>query len=495
MRVAFICTLAGVAFADTRKWTVSPVLPNTASRIVSKSFPAFAFEESSFYTYSMDAQGNPNQFTKNLIAAVMGRTGGTPVIRVGGTSCDHGTYNASLKTPVNFPATEGGPRFDPPYLQVGPSYFKAYNSYPNAQFLFMVPLEKNNIANSVAWAKEGLAVIGDRLNALELGNEPDFYYKFSPSSYVTNFNNMRAAMVKAFPKVLANRRIFQAVDKAYNPPMALDINMVEKGLDSTGAIKQYAYHFYQHWGAISPQILQDTICNHAKTVRSMKPFAIKAAAMRARNIPFLMDEVGVSMLQGEGHNNIATALWIADYMLHNMAISVSRVHYQQIVQPGFNLWQPVKDKNGDPKVRANYYGYVFAADFIGKNANTRVNAVNIAGDRVAAYTAWDNGELKRIAIVNMNLWYAGQGSRPSTTFNIRGLAKHGYKSATVAYLTSPDGANAETSLSWNGKQWSLASGGNAKTVRSDSRTVMVGSGGGIDVVVGATEAVIVTLHK
>lgn len=61
-------------------------VPSNASGIVDPDFAGFAFEQASLWNYALDAEGNPNEFSINLIAAITNRTGGKPLIRLGGTS-------------------------------------------------------------------------------------------------------------------------------------------------------------------------------------------------------------------------------------------------------------------------------------------------------------------------------------------------------------------------------------------------------------------------
>lgn len=171
----------------------------------------------------MDENGKPNTFSQNLIHAIFSRTGGTPVLRVGGTSGDLGQYNAAQKDSTSRPATAGGPAFGQPFLQIGPSFFEAYKSFPNANYLFMVPFahyyggEEGRLENMLDWAEQGLKVIGNRLDALEIGNEPDFYNKkhFDLEKYIDLYNTAQQALVKKF-KQLRGKEIFQALDKAYS---------------------------------------------------------------------------------------------------------------------------------------------------------------------------------------------------------------------------------------------------------------------------------------
>lgn len=75
------------AFATAEPYiSVPSAVPSDASAIVDPNFAGFAFEQASLWNYALDADGNANQFSINLIAAITNRTGGIPLIRLGGTS-------------------------------------------------------------------------------------------------------------------------------------------------------------------------------------------------------------------------------------------------------------------------------------------------------------------------------------------------------------------------------------------------------------------------
>lgn len=59
--------------------------PANASGFVDPDFAGFAFEQASLWNYALDLDGNPNVFSQNLIAEITKRTGGKPLIRIGGT--------------------------------------------------------------------------------------------------------------------------------------------------------------------------------------------------------------------------------------------------------------------------------------------------------------------------------------------------------------------------------------------------------------------------
>lgn len=234
---------AALSFALThadKSVSIPKTVPAGAGHIVDPSFTGFAFEVASFYNHSFDANGNPNKFVQNLIQGILDRTGGTPILRVAGTSGDLGSYDATLKIPCSRPATEGGPAFDPPYQRLGPSWFNAFKNFPGAKYMFMVPLRQDNLENSIEYARQGLAVIGDRLDALEIGNEPDYYPKYTVQMYVDRFVKFEKALVAAFPAL--DKKIFQGIEKAWEPLLSLPVSdAFAKGLNEGGRIKQVAY--------------------------------------------------------------------------------------------------------------------------------------------------------------------------------------------------------------------------------------------------------------
>lgn len=68
------------AQATESSTTISVTVPSTyeSSDIIDPNFPAFGFEEASFVNYVLDADGNTNEFSQNLIEVVTSRTGGIP---------------------------------------------------------------------------------------------------------------------------------------------------------------------------------------------------------------------------------------------------------------------------------------------------------------------------------------------------------------------------------------------------------------------------------
>ncbi|KAI1271978.1 hypothetical protein F5Y07DRAFT_381164 [Xylaria sp. FL0933] len=336
--------------AVTHTVHIPATVPSNASKVVDQSFTGFAFEQSSFYNYSFDAQGNPNEFSQNLVDAVLSRTGGTPLLRVGGTSGDHGRYDASQKNATNYPATKYGPqtKISGNRLVIGPSFFKAFKNWPGAKFELMVPFYNITFSHSVEWARTGVNQIGiDNLYALELGNEPTFYPWFSIKEYVKRYQSLQARLIAAIPS-LADKRIFQAFDTAsYSAGDLTTKPAFQDGLNANAtSIKQVAYHYYQNQHGVADFAALQNYIRHTATKSNITNFLPNIKYLKENHpaIGFAFTETGYSVGGSGGNdhiktNNFASALWSLDFQLCAMSMDVSRVNWQQILRSDSLSWR------------------------------------------------------------------------------------------------------------------------------------------------------------
>jgi hypothetical protein len=189
--------------------------------------------------------------------------------------------------------------------------------------------------------------------------------------------------------------------------------------------------------------------------------------------------------------------WNVDYQLNAMAIGVDRVNNQQIIFPGYHMWQPVDSEFSPRSVWPNYYSQPFLADFIGPSGNTRVAEIDIPGnpDLLSAYVAYENDAPVRVAIVNLHLWTPGDnnGVRPSIDVALNGLWG-GIKAAQVMQLASPEGAYGNNFITWRGLEWTHDSNGTENRIGRDA--ILVGARAGVvHVTVESASAVIVQLQS
>ena len=205
---------------------VPATTPPNASPPVSPNFIGFAFEEASFPRYVQTRDGQVNQFSLNLIDAIMSRTGGHPIVRLGGTSADYARYIESQEEAA-LPSAEVYNYQDIGGTSIGPAYWDLCHIIPNSKYIVQFPMAHTNVSESVLWARTAAERIGiDLIEAFEPGNEgdlysteeppnpglgpPDFQGTLTNESYTGNFTRYVDAVKAAVD--IPNEPFFQAFD-------------------------------------------------------------------------------------------------------------------------------------------------------------------------------------------------------------------------------------------------------------------------------------------
>lgn len=124
---------------------------------------------------------SPNTFSNNLLNNLADFQGTKPYIRVGGNTQDYALYNASLPYAVNGTIQPAISVDYPTKVQIGPSYFESYSTWPDVKFShgFNMGLGGNRSAgwqtllDTIPLACKALG--GGKLLMWEYGNEPDLF--------------------------------------------------------------------------------------------------------------------------------------------------------------------------------------------------------------------------------------------------------------------------------------------------------------------------------
>lgn len=489
---AVAAAVAGVSFGAANTYSpdvgiaVPATVPSNASPKIDLSFPGFAFEESSFYLYATDIDGNPNTFSLALINDILDRTGGTPMLRIGGTSGDKGHYNASQQEPAVPNGRFNKPLWHTPFLSIGPSFFKAFASLPGCHFIPMIPLYQDNITNSLEFAAQAFANIpAGTIEAVEIGNEPDLYGGFSPAKYADQWTDFQQQLIDKFPWLGTTR--FQGLDYAQDNG-SLTTYLPEafrSGINNTGLIRQVSYHYYESTDRTLYNLsdLQLHIVNHTRIKNHLHNYtsSIQALQQSSPGTPFILGEDGnsIPLTSNQTFSNIlGTALWNIDFQLQAMTIGVTRVNMQQIFWPGYAMWQPQGDGLIPPGVNANFYSQPLVGDFIGKSNATRVTELsltNLSNEAfMAGYAAYDGDALASIVLINMKLWSALETDEPRGSARIT-LTDLPQGCIDVRWMNAQDGAYANTTLHYNGLQWTYPSGKPEQVIHDGSTVCLQGS--------------------
>ncbi|RMY54046.1 hypothetical protein D0863_13748 [Hortaea werneckii] len=473
------------------KVVVPSSTPSNACPPVDPDFIGFAFEEASLTPYLQTRDGNPNQFSLNLMRSILSRTGGKPIIRPGGTSADYGRYIPSQVEPA-LPIAEVYTYQDIGGTSIGPAYWDLADILPEAVWIIQLPMAHTNVSESVLWAKTAAERIGlDRIQAFEPGNEPDLYPvgdlgppdyqgRMTNETYTGNYTMYVEAIKEALD--LPDEPWFQAFDTAAHlgddvlaTGYILDVETnFDLGINIDNNIKQVASHYYQTNGGeyedLGPGLMNHTAI--AFRLDLLRKF-IDYLRENHPSIPYIISEVGNSLNPTHTYDYQATlgsALWQVDFQLYAMSIGIARINWQQIMHSGYDMWLPVDSGDFSRRVYSNFYAMPFVADFIGNNGGqTQAAQLNTGVDNVIAYVAFVDNMPVRLAVVNLDIWDKGDSyRRPATKLTIR--LPEWVTKVDVDVLTSPDGAHASgDSMSYAGSQWTSESEGTeVKGVRDDS---------------------------
>jgi hypothetical protein len=263
--------------------------------------------------------------------------------------------------------------------------------------LYGLNLGQGTQENAAAEAAAAQRILGTRLMAFQIGNEPDSFrnrYRpatWGPEDFLREWNAFHAAIVAAVPGAkfagpdISNKLAFLTAF-AEEAPRHKDIILLTA-------------HYYAMGPAGNPDATLEQLMEPDPKLATMhaKGFAVVADAMKMAGLPFRMSE-GNSCWDGGKpgvSDTLASALWCADMMLRFAAMGWGGVNLHG---GGNGFYTPIA---GAPSTgftrRPEYFGMQFAQRFAG--ARLLGATLNGAGDRVTAYAGEQRGR-RRVALIN-----------------------------------------------------------------------------------------------
>jgi hypothetical protein len=203
--------------------------------------------------------------------------------------------------------------------------------------------------------------------------------------------------------------------------------------------------------------------NHTSTVKSIASQLTVAANLSSYHIPFILGET--NSLYNEGapglSNSFGAALWGIDFNLWCASQNIVRTHMHQGTNYRYASWQPVQTNITTIGTKPPYYGNIAVAAMLGNLLEHDVQIANLPleSEMESAYAAYEDGELARIAVVNLRQYnYTVNGtsdvlnpeSRPTQTYTFQ--LDEGYTGATIQRLYA-NGSDAITGITWDGKSY------------------------------------------
>lgn len=168
-------------------------------------------------------------------------------------------------------------------------------------------------------------------------------------------------------------------------------------------------------------------------------------------------------------NSFGAALWGLDFNLWCASQNIKRVHMHQGTNYRYASWQPVNTSLATIGTKPPYYGNIAVTAFLGDVGSNDVQIANIPlpEENEAAYAAYEEGGLRRVAVVNMRGYnYTVNGTsdivnpvrRPSQTYEFQ-IADDCKREVEVQRLLA-NGSDAITGITFDGwsYNWELERG-------------------------------------
>lgn len=457
----------------------------------STSFASFSFEPA-FWVEFFGEANNPN----NLTFAVLDRIhehGGRPTIRPGGITMDSMVFDPHGGDPVRTTSPEGGVW----RTTVGPNYYKSWDNFPKGTH-FISTLNFGNESLDIAkeLAVASVTYQGDKVAYFELGNEPTNYkesrWNRSTDAYVREWKAYTRSIDEAVNATgdtnLTSQRWWAS--SATTDDSGLEVRpvaLIPAGVDSEDQVGLYSIHSYA-FSTCDPARAAlatiENILNHTELTRycdeEIYPSARAALDAGSR---WNIGEFNSVSCSGAANvtDTFAQALWVIDSELIYATRNASSTNLHQGATlalqskdqinkpdangtPGFSTYSMVYPRNsnlrGPARTLPSFLAQLFMAEAFA-TPGTRVRALDtptgVDADSFAAYAFYTNEHISKLALVNMQPYYANSTSEFALQLDISSLAHAGNSSRIRAKrLTAPFVNSGNNSLStWAGQSFPM----------------------------------------
>ncbi|SMQ46611.1 unnamed protein product [Zymoseptoria tritici ST99CH_3D7] len=401
-------------------YNVSSSSPATASGPLSVAPVGISFEFFTFPEYFTSVNAT-DQCLQNL-KDVGG--GASTRIRIGGTTQDRATYDHALSADVKYAVAS--PKDAPASLTYGPSFFARAGTY-GGRVTVGLNRELNKLNNTIAAARVAQEKMSN-LEAIELGNEPEYYSSTSPIAEGQAWTAQRdyASQISwqmSLGQNLSTPNIIQA--GVYLE--AREFNNKDLASNETTAALEYVKTFdSHHYPQSGPSSNLTSLMNHAEIVSRAAAFKGEVAAAKSKGKIHVFGETNSATQGGGGISpTFGAGLWIVDYVMQAMILGSESLFFHQgtIGNCQYCWW-------GRFSMGAPYYGAYFATQALANVAY--IAQLDEGSSQYAAYALYDsNKALTKVLLYNSD--YYTSGTRSAQNFTLTGLTG---SSTTAVRLTA-----------------------------------------------------------
>ncbi|CAK3924095.1 glycoside hydrolase family 79 [Lecanosticta acicola] len=416
--LSILCAVLSVQSAVAISFTVPSTPPANASQQLLKAPIGVSLEFFAWPGYTDLAS------TEQCLQNLQVLTGTWPPMRIGGTTQDRATYDASSPNEVTY--TVASPTDAPASLTYGPSFLTLAGTY-NGSTIIGLNRQLNNLSNTIQAAEKAVAEVKN-LYAIELGNEPTFYSASSPintdgGSYTpANDFASQTSWQKSVGSALSKTDIISA--GVYFGTTGFNIQgLTALEGDSNQYVKDYCSHNYAQGPSTAdlPQLM-----NHSAIAKQITPFKAEIAAANAKGKPHIMGETNSATQGGGGISRMyGSGLWVMDYSLQLLHLGTQSIYFHQgtIGNCPYCWW-------GRYSIGAPYYGAYFAT--LALAGADQIAPLDTFSTTYGAWAIYSGGKITKVLLYNSD--YYASGTRSTQTFTLSGLSG---ASVRATRLTAP----------------------------------------------------------
>ncbi|EFW99801.1 glycoside hydrolase family 79 protein [Grosmannia clavigera kw1407] len=457
--------------------TVSYAVPTS----VHSGSTAYATVEPASLGISFEFFAFPSYFT-NVTATLQclanweALTGVWPPIRIGGTTQDRATYDPTTSAYVVYSVASATDA--PAALTYGPAFLALAGTYGGSVVLGL-NRESGNVSNTIAAAQAAVSAIGNRLLAVELGNEPDYWGRTVADDFASQ-NSWDILVGRA----VGREHFVQAGNWLSSvSTWGAAALIATENTTARSYVATYAHHDYPGGSLTS-------LMAHANVAANIGGFAADVAAAQAVGRPYVLGETNSAT--GGGASSVSptygAALWTLDFAVRAAAANISRTyfHHGTIGNCQYCFW-------GRHDMGAPYYGATAAVAFLAGASS--LAALDDGKSAYAAYATFDAAGKPLRALLYNSDYYGGSGTRSATVFTLTGLSGIAAGSTVRARRLTAASALARQDKgslpTWAGQTYT---NGNCVVSGTETYETATVSGGQASFTLQASEALVVDLQ-
>ncbi|KAJ5211519.1 uncharacterized protein N7498_003165 [Penicillium cinerascens] len=424
-RLPISALLLGLAaFVSGLSFNIPTSPPSNSSAQLSAAPVGISLEFFAFPEYIQDVPS-----TLACLQNMKDLTGTWPPMRIGGTTQDRATYNASSAEAVTY--TVASTADAPESLTYGPSFISLAATYAG-EVIIGLNRRLDNISNTISAALFAKGRV-DNLYSIELGNEPNFYVASDPIAQGEPWTAAadEASQVTWQEAVCGNLSTSDLISAGVyfgTSPMSI-VGLTAKEGSANDYVKDYCSHNYpQSSGTYNLAALM----GHSEIATQIEPYAAEISAAAAKGKPHIFGETNSATDGGGGISpTFGAGLWILDYVMQTLLLGTDALYFHQgtIGNCQYCWW-------GRYDMGSPYYGAYFATMALA-NAD-QIAPLDSQDTPYAAYAIYKSGTPVRALLYNSDYYTATNGTRTSQTYTLSGLYSSSVtaKRLTALYATS-----------------------------------------------------------